>query len=233
MNKDKRTILSEHFLFSGLEAEDMDEILKFAKEKSYDNHHFIFRKGDTGNYMMLILEGRVRISVSSAEGKEITLNLLEPGDILGEMALIDGEKRCADAMTESTSTTVVLLIYRNDFLAYLDKRPGIAVALLKILCKKLRQTSDLAESIGLLAIPSRLARLLIRLADHGGEETTQGIRIHLDGSQQEIGYLISATRESVNKNLRSWEAQELIVHTGHTLTIIDRSALDEIARIAA
>ena len=229
MNEDTRTILSKHFLFSGLDTEGIEDILKLAKEKCYSGHHFIFRKGDKGHYMMLILEGRVRISVSSADGKEIILNLLEPGEILGEMALIDGEARCADAITESASTTRLLLIYRDDFLIYLKKRPGVAIEFLKVLCKKLRQTSDLAESISLLSISCRLARLLIRFADHHGQQTTQGIHIHLKMSQQEIGYLISATRESVNINLRKWETQGLIVLNPHAITIIDRDTLNSIA----
>lgn len=226
---DKQAILSEHYLFSGLSTEDVEAMLKFAKEKRYSARDFIFQKEDKGSCMMLVLQGHVRISVSSAEGKEIILNRLGAGEMFGEMALIDDEPRCADAIAEAGEEVLLLIIYRRDFLAYLDQRPKVAIELLKVLCGKIRQASDLAESIGLLPIPCRLARLLNKLAEDNGEETAEGTQVNLDISQQEMGCLIGATRESVNKNLRNWEAQGLITQSAHAIVILDEDALDDIA----
>jgi len=226
---DKTSVFSKHFLFSRLSPDDLNAMLKLAREKRHGEHQFIFQKGDEGTCMMLLLQGHVRISLSSAEGKEIILKRLEPGELFGEMALIDGEARCADAISEPGAEVILLLIYRRDFLAYLNRRPVVAIELLKALCKTLRQANDLAESIGLLSIPCRLARLINKLAEKSGENIVEGIHINLDISQHEMGCMIGATRESVNKCLRAWEANGLIAQTARAIVILDPDTLDDIA----
>lgn len=226
---DKRRVFSQHLLFSSLSSDDLDSMLKLAREKHYQEHQAIFHKSDEGNCMMLILQGHVRICISSAEGKEIILKRLDPGELFGEMALIDGEARCADAIAEPGNEVILSLIYRRDFLAYLNQRPVVAINLLKTLCKTLRQANDLAESIGLLTIPCRLARLINKLAEKNGKESEEGLYVNLEISQQEIGCMIGATRESVNKCLRVWETSGLITQQANAMLILDQDTLDDIA----
>lgn len=222
-----RTIMSTHFPFNGLADEVLDRILSFAVEREFKDREFLFHKGEGGTFMMVVMDGRVRISTVSPEGKELTLNVIETGGILGEIALIDGQERSMDAT--AIGTCRLLIIRRRDFLPFLEKQPDVAIKLLSILCKKLRDTSEIAENLALLSIPVRLARLLIKFAHSVGEETSKGIQIPLSFSQGELGNLIGATRESVNKYMRQWEKQRLITQDTQYITIVDESRFEEVA----
>jgi CRP/FNR family transcriptional regulator, cyclic AMP receptor protein len=95
----KRAALLASPLFAAMRPEELDGILKLAVEQQVGRGKVIFQKGDTGSSMMAVLQGRVRVSAISAEGKEVTLNVINPGEIFGELALLDGKPRSADATT--------------------------------------------------------------------------------------------------------------------------------------
>jgi CRP-like cAMP-binding protein len=220
---DQRGALERHFLFAQLKPNELDSILALAVERRYAKGQIIFQKGEEGSSLMVVLQGRVRISVSSEEGKEITLNTIEPGEVFGEVALIDGKKRSADAAAVGPCT--LLAIRRGDFIPFLKQNPEIAVQLLVVLCKKLRETSEIAEDIGLYSIQARLARVLLRLA----ESEDGGMLVSIKLSQREIGNLIGATRESVNKHLRDWQEEGHIEMEQGSITLLDEESLAEIA----
>jgi CRP-like cAMP-binding protein len=201
--------------------------LALAVERRYAKGQIIFQKGEEGSSLMVVLQGRVRISVSSEEGKEITLNTIEPGEVLGEIALIDGKKRSADATAIGPCT--LLAIRRGDFIPFLKQNPEIAVQLLIVLCKKLRETSEIAEDLGLYSIPARLARLILKLGESKGADAQEGILVPVTLSQREIGNLIGATRESVNKQLRAWQEDGHIGMEQGSITLLDEEALEAIA----
>jgi len=205
---DKRRAIAEHFLFRQLVSSDIDRILALSVERHYDDGQVIFQKGEEGSSMMIVLEGRVLISVIAEDGKELTLNYIEPGEILGEIALIDGKKRSANATAVGACT--LLYITRAEFIPFLRKNPGVAIHLLMILCEKLRATSNMAENIGLLPVPARLARLIIRIAHADEKKLMPGQRVRMNLSQREMGNLIGTSRESVNKTFSQWQAQGLI-----------------------
>jgi CRP/FNR family cyclic AMP-dependent transcriptional regulator len=205
---DKVALLSRHFIFQHLPAVDLERIAQYANQKHYAAGQTIFRKGDDGASMMLVVKGKVRISAISMEGKEITLNLLEEGGILGEIAMIDGGERSADAV--ALENTTVLTISQGEFRSLLKNRPDLAVQVLVLLCQKLRKTSDALESLGLLPVPARLARFLLKLSDEQGQSIPSGVLVPLRLSQGEIGRQIGATRESVNKQFGAWQSEGLI-----------------------
>ncbi len=226
---DRRAALERHFLFAQLKPGELDGVLALAVERRYANGQVIFQKGEEDTSLMLVLRGSVRISVSSQAGKEIVLNTIEPGEVLGEIALIDGKPRSADATAMGACT--MLIIRRAEFIPFLKQNPETAVRLLTVLCKKLRETSEMAEIVGLHSIPARLARLLLKWAEGEGVDTPEGIRVPMKLSQREIGNLIGATRESVNKQLRAWQDDGHIVNGQTTITILDEEALEEVAGI--
>ena len=224
---DRRAALERHFLFAQLKPGELHGILALAVERRYTNGQVIFQKGEEGTSLMLVLQGRVRISVSSEEGKEIILNTIEPGQIFGEIALIDGKPRSADATALGPCT--LLMIRRGEFIPFLKQNPEVAVQLLTVLCKKLRDTSEIAEIVGLHSIPARLARLLLRLAESEGTSTQEGIHVPVKLSQRDMGNLIGATRESVNKQLRAWQEEGHIGMEQGSITLLDEEAIEEIA----
>jgi CRP/FNR family transcriptional regulator, cyclic AMP receptor protein len=224
---DRRAMLARHFLFSQLQPAELDRVLALAVERRYANGQVIFQKGEAGASLMAVLQGQLKISTCSPEGKEIILNRIEPGGIFGEIALIDGKKRSADATAVGECT--LLIIRQQDFIPFLKQNPNVTIQLLMVLCQKLRDTSDMVESVGLLPIPARLARFLIKMAESAGVETVEGLQVDIKLSQREIGNLIGATRESVNKQLRAWQEEELIAIKQSRLTLLQEDVLEEIA----
>jgi CRP/FNR family cyclic AMP-dependent transcriptional regulator len=204
----KRELLSKHFLFGELGGKDLNSILAFSQDRRFSDGQVIFQKGDPGTSLMVVLRGRVKISTCSEDGREVFLNVIEPGQIVGEIAFLDGQQRSADAT--AVGDCVVMTIDRRDFIPYLESNPKTAVQLLTILCARLRRTSEMVEDIAFLELPKRLGRLLIRLGNTYGKHTSAGIRIEIKLSQKDLGNLIVASRESINKQLRAFEEQGLI-----------------------
>ena len=220
----RRQILLKSDLFRCLQPKDVDAILAFARERRFANGQTIFQKGDPGSSLMAVLRGRVRIGTVSEEGKEISLTIVETGQIFGEVALLDGQQRSADAV--ALGECQLLIIERRDFIPYIEKNPQVPIAMMGVLCGRLRSTNTLVEDIAFLDLPARMARLLLRLGDSYGRKTQRGVRIDVKLTQKDLGNLIASSRESINKQLRSWQDEELIaVEQGYiTLLKPDRIA---------
>lgn len=216
---DRRAIFAQHVLFADLRPDELDRLLGLVVERAFANGQVIFQRGDRGSSLMAVLEGRVRISVSSEEGKEVTLGIMGPGDLLGEIALLDGQGRTADAAAMGACRLLVL--DQREFLPFLERNPSFAVRLLQLLCGRMRRATNICESLALLDIPARLARLLVQLAELQGEPIGAGRRLGFRLSQQELGNLIAATRESVNKQLKLWEDEGLVSIDGGRITLRD------------
>ncbi len=198
----KRAALLGSPLFAAMRPEELDEILAFASERRIRRGQMIFQRGDNGSSLMAVLRGRVRISSISGDGKELTVNVINPGEIFGELALLDGKPRSNDAT--ATEDTLLLIVERRQFVPFLARNQDLTLRLLAVLCEKLRRTSMALEDIALFDLPVRLARVLLKLADDYGRQTPNGTRVDLKLSQRDLSNLVAATRESVNKQLRAW-----------------------------
>ena len=184
----------------------------------------LFAKGDPGTSLFAIRAGMVRISVPSAGGKDAVFNVLGKGAIFGEIALFDGHPRTADAV--AIADCELFVIERRDFLPVMRKEPEIALKLIEILCSRLRQTTEQAEDVMFLDLPSRLAKTLMRLID----ANTAGIRERkISITQKVLGNIIGISRESTNKQLRLWEKKKWIRLERNAVVIL---ATDPIAMIA-
>ncbi len=226
---DRGAMLARHFLFSQLTPGELDRILGLAYERCFSNGQIIFQKGAKDSSMMAVLQGQVKISICSANGKEIVFYTLDEGNVFGEIALIDDKERSADATAQGECR--LLVIRRSDFMPVLKRHPEVAIQLLVMLCQKVRDTSDIVETVGLLHTPSRLARLLLKMARSAGVESPAGLRVDVK-SQREIGNLIGTTREWVNRLLRAWQGEGLIKMAQNHITILKPDELEGIARSA-
>ena len=198
----KRAALLSSPLFSAMKPEELDEILKFASERRVRRGQTVFQRGDNASSMMVVLRGRIRISTVSAEGKEVTLNVISPGEITGEMALLDGEPRSADG--SAVEDTLLLVIERRHFLPFVRQNEDLFLRLLAVLCTRIRRTSMTLEEIALFDLPARLARVLLKLGQDYGRPTPLGTRVEMKLSQRDLSNLVASSRESVNKQLRAW-----------------------------
>ena len=219
-----RKVLSQHFLLRHLAEAELDQLLQFAKLRRARAGEVLFQKGDAGDGLMAIMKGRIRISTLSEDGKEVVLNILGRGELFGEIALIDGKERSADASVIEDAELVV--IDARDFMPFLAARPELATRLLVLLCQRIRWVSNLYEDAVFRHLPARLAKHLLWLADSFGSDTKAGKRIGIKLSQQDLGNLMGTTRESVNKQMRQWIDDGLVTVERGYITIHDQDALE-------
>jgi CRP/FNR family cyclic AMP-dependent transcriptional regulator len=147
--------------------------------------------------------------------------------MFGEIALLDGQPRSADAV--AIEPTELLVLERNRLMPFLTANPEIASRMIVVLCQRLRQTSEALEDALLRDAPSRVARGLLRLAGTFGKPETGGLRLDIRLSQQQIGNLIGISRESINKHIVEWTRAEILSVNGGFITIIDRDALEHMS----
>lgn len=223
---DKRRVLEQHPLFGQLDPEDLDRLVAYMRVARYPAGTVLFRKGDPGTNMVVVLRGRVKVCTHSADGKELVFNTFSPGGVFGEIALLDGADRTADA--ETVDACDLLVLERRDFLPFLRSHPDVCLKLMSVLCHKLRQTSAFLEQALFLEGPARLAKLFVRLAESHGRPVADGIKIDLHLSQQQLANMIGMARESINKHIRQWREDGLIRIENGYYVIVDLDSLREI-----
>ena len=201
----KLAVLRQHPYFSDLEPEAFDQLCRYAKHTTLKRGATICSKGDPGNSLFAVISGTVKISTSSADGRSAIFNLIGPGEIFVEVALLDGLARTADA-TANTNCEV-FVIDRREFIPFVKSQPALAMKFIELLCMRLRWTSDQVEQVILQNLPGRLASALLRLTEkHKLEPQGRAIAI----TQQEISEMVGMTRESINKQLRAWAARDWV-----------------------
>ena len=223
-------LASDSLLLSSLSDDDRRTLLSHARRASFQPGQMIFGRSDPGDMLLLIKDGRVEISITSLSGRKSVLNHMGPGEALGEIALLDGGLRSADA-TAATGVTG-LVLHRTDVMAFLQARPHALFALVAELCAKVRNASDMFATQAQTEAQSRLARALIRLAERWGEDTPEGPLLPAERfSQTDLGEFSGISRENVNRRLRSWADAGLIGMDAKGITLKDRAALGEIAEL--
>jgi CRP/FNR family transcriptional regulator, cyclic AMP receptor protein len=196
-----KALLRHNFLFRGLSEVALERVAALATRRHYPKGTVIFAQGDEGDALYGVAAGRVRISASGAAGQEVFLNIMEPGDTFGEIAVMDGLPRTAGASALDAATLIV--IKRTDFLQLLEREPALALHLLKLLCERLRWTSELVEESAFLTGPARLAKRLLILASLHGRAAGVG-RLELRISQAELARFLGVSRQIVNQHLAEW-----------------------------
>lgn len=205
MTGDKAGLLSRSMLFGSLAGQELEELAALAYFRQIEPRQVVCRKDSRGDEMFAIVCGRMKVGVSSEDGKEAIFGILGEGDFFGEISLLDGLGR--SATVTAVEPCEILVIARDDFLHFLERQPKIAVKLLGVLCRRLRSTDEQVADIHFLNLSDRLAKALEVLAESHGKPTPAGRMIDLKFSQEELGNLVCASRESVNKQLKAWENQ--------------------------
>jgi len=217
-------------LFAGVEPVALVRLAGAMRERTLAAGELLAGRGDAGDRLFVVLEGRLRVSVVNAEGRELSMRIVGPGELLGEIAVFDGGARTTD-MTAIEPTRVSALPAEAFFKA-LDLNPQIARNALRMLCRRLRDTTSQLESVALYPIEQRLARLL--LLSLGDAEAAPGRRVAvaLNLSQTEIAQLLGATRSKINVALGKLEEAGALRRTSDRL-FCDRDKLTRIAEAHA
>ena len=220
----KISVLRKHPIYSELEPEALEQLCRYAKHTSLKRGATICSKGDPGNSLFAVISGTVKISISSAEGRTAILNLIGPGESFGEIAVLAGEGRTADA-TANTNCEI-LVIDRRDFLPFVRSQPALAMKFIELLCARLRRTSEQVEQIILKDLPGRLASALLGLtAQRKLDRESRTIAI----TQQEISEMVGMTRESINKQLGVWATRHWVRLEHGAIVVLDANSLRKLA----
>ena len=217
-------MLRKHPIFCDLDPEALDQLCRYAKHSSLKRGATIVSKGDPGNSLIAVISGTVKISVSSPDGRSAILNLIGPGETFGEVAVLDGQARTADA-TANTNCEIYV-IDRRDFLPFVRSQPALAMKFIELLCTRLRWTSDQVEEVILQDLPGRLASALLRLTEK--HKLAQGGRT-IAITQQEISEMVGMTRESINKQLRAWATRNLVRLEHGAIVVLNAGMLRALA----
>jgi len=228
--EDARRLLGECFLFRELEAEERGALFGRIRVRTCAAGESIFLMGSPGDSMMAVLSGSVRISVPSPDGKEIVLAILQAGEVFGEIALLDGKDRTADA--RAMTPCILAVLERRDVFAFLERNPKTWAKLVDVLCQRLRNTDQHIAELALLELPTRLAKALLRLGTSETQAPNDRTPFHIQLSQRELGNICGATRESINKCLRGWQRRGIVQIEESLITVVNRTALEELAELA-
>lgn len=226
-----RELLTTNSLFRDLADEVIGKIAELAVTRELAAGQMLFSKGDPGDALYGVISGRIRISAGAPSGKEVVLNTIEAGQVFGEIALLDGQPRTADAVAAVNSE--LMRIQRRDFIHYMESEPRLATHLLEMLCQRVRATSELVEDSAFLALPARLAKRLLGMSGYPGDPGGDMEEIDFDDlelkiSQQELGQLMDSSREAVNKHLQNWRRRGWVELSRNRVTIVDPEALSDL-----
>lgn len=221
--RDAITLLQAHPVFGALTPKQIEQLSARARVRRLAAGTTLFVKGDPGTALFAIANGTVKISVPSIAGREATFNVLHRGEIFGEIALLDGQMRSADAV--ALTDCELMVIERSDFVRLVRAEPMVGIKIIEHLCTRLRLTSERMEEVVFLDLSARLARLLLSLRDDNVASDQNRLAI----TQHKISEILGTSRESVNKHLQIWVRRNLIVIKRGCIIILAPQALATIA----
>ncbi|MDF1631574.1 Crp/Fnr family transcriptional regulator [Mycoplana sp. MJR14] len=199
-------------IFEGFNKETIGDIATIASYRKWKAGTVLFQRGDEGTYLIVVISGRIKISLLTPQGKELTLRHLEAGSIFGELAILDGQPRSADAT--AMIATEGYVISKRDFLEVLTRNVQSYQAIIHYLCTKLRETTEQLETIALYDLDSRVARFfLATLRNIHGNELPESANLQLALSQTEIASIVGASRPKINRSILALEEAGAIRRT--------------------
>lgn len=210
-------------LFASLEAESLTELARAVKRRDYKDRERIVVQGDAGGSLFLVISGFVKVTTVSVEGKEMLLSFTGPGEFFGELSVLDGERRSASVT--ALGSVVLGVIDQDALFAQIQASPGLSSQIIRALCRRVRTLTTRVEELSSLPIPVRLAQCLVQLGERHGRRIGDAVTIPLRLTQEELGTFIGATRESINKLLRSWDEQGMVGLESGRLTRMNVEAL--------
>ena len=220
---DLAALLPPNSPLAGMTAEEIHDLLEFGFVTKMRPGQQILAQGEPGDALVLLVTGVARVSMIAPNGHEIVLDYAEPGAIIGEIALLDGEPRTASATAMYHGVT--LRLSRAAFEQFIERHPRFSLRIMREMARRLRATNATIESDRAFAAGPRLARFLKRLTQHKAD----GHRLAGDLSQGELGNFVGMSRENINRQLAAWADAGIIELAHGKVRILDDAHLSQIA----
>lgn len=215
-------------LFEDLEETDREALREAMTEVRLRRGEVLFREGEPGDRLYILVDGKIKVGHTAADGRENLLAVLGPGELLGELTLFDPGPRSSSAT--AVASTRLLRLDHDDLMGYIDTRPGLAKQLLRSLAQRLRRTNTALADLVFSDVPGRVAKALLDLADRFGESAPDGLHVPHDLTQEELAQLVGASRETVNKSLADFVQRGWLRLEGRAVLLIDVERLRRRAR---
>ena len=213
-------------LFSDLPDREMQRVEAVTRMESVKRRQFIYLPGDPARTVYLLKVGRVKLSRVNEDGKELTLAILEPGEIFGELEVLEGTQR--DTLAEALDDVSICVMQRSDFEAMLKKDSNTNIRLTKLIGLRLKKIESRIEDLVFKDVPARLAHLLFELSKEFGVQENGQTRLNVKFSHQELANLIGSTRETVTATLGDFKRRGLIAFDGRRLVILREKELEKL-----
>jgi len=218
--------LSRVPIFSELSKETLDKIEKVGQRKKFNKGEIILLEDDAGTALFIIINGKVKVSRSSNDGKEVILTILNADDFFGEMAILDGQKR--SATVSAIEPSEVFVIQRDDFINLLYAHPEISIALLQELTRRLRNADMKIKSLSLKDAEGKVATVILQIADDIGKIKHGKVEIEKLPLQQDLANMAGTSRETISRALHSFAKKGLVEMDGNKLIITDYEKFKEL-----
>jgi CRP/FNR family transcriptional regulator, cyclic AMP receptor protein len=216
-------VLASVPLFVGLDDETASALASALTTRAVVRGHVVFQEGEKGDRLFVVLDGKIKISRAAADGRENLLAVLGPGEMFGELSLFDPGPRTATA-TAITESTLASLDH-DDLRPLLLAQPTVAAQFLRALAERLRRTNEAMADLVFSDVPGRVAKALLDLAERFGDESSDGVLVRHDLTQEELAQLVGASRETVNKALSEFANRGWIRLEGRSVLLLDRARL--------
>jgi len=221
-------VLSQAPLFAGLDDEAAAALRSTMGPVTVARGDVVFLEGEEGDRLYVVVDGKIKLGVTSTDGRENLLAVLGPSEMFGELSLFDPGPRTATA-TALTDATLAGLGHQ-DLVAWLTGRPEVAQALLKALAQRLRRTNEAMSDLVFSDVPGRVAKALLDLGEKFGEVEGDGLRVTHDMTQEELAQLVGASRETVNKALADFASRGWLTLEPRSVLLLDVDRLQRRAR---
>ncbi len=206
-------------LFAALDDEAAAALMGSMTTSRLERGDVLFREGDQGNRLYVIGEGKIKLGVTSVDGRENLLAILGPGEMFGELSLFDPGPRTATAT--AVAETQLIALGHDDLKSFLSVRPAVAADMLAALARRLRRTNDSLADLVFTDVPGRVAKALLDLSNRFGRPAGDGIRVAHDLTQEELAQLVGASRETVNKALADFASRGWIKLEARAVVLLD------------
>lgn len=213
-------------LFDDLSPVEMQEMERITRMEEVKKRQPLYLTGDPSNNVYLLKQGRVKISNTAPSGKEVTFDIIEPGEVFGELEVLEDAPRSTSA--EALDDALICVIPRKDFERYLARHPNVTVKLTKLIGLRLKKIQSRVEDLVFRDVPARLAHLLLELCKSDGVAEGNGIRLRVKLTHQEMANLIGCSRETVSAILGQFRDGGLIRTDGRILIIVNQKGLSRL-----
>jgi CRP-like cAMP-binding protein len=215
--------LSQADLFMGLTVEQLEKIARIVSDREYKKGQLIFSEGDEGVGFYLVVQGRVKVYKLSSEGKEQIMHIFGPGKPFAEVPVFEGSRYPANA--SAMDKCRLFFFPKKAFISLIQENPSLAINMMSSLSQRLKQFSNLIESLSLKEVPGRLASYILYLSDKNGSID----EFKLDIAKSQLASLLGTIPETLSRIFAKMGSRELVEIDGPNIIILDRESLEDLA----